>query len=310
MDIGITVGLGLDGPQTFPDIVDETAAAHAAGFGRVWATQSLSWDALTLLATVGARVPDVGLATGIVPTIPIHPRTLAGQALTVQAATGNRLTLGVGVSHEAIISGAFGLPFERPARHLREYLTVLQPLLRGETVDHEGETLRVTGAVAVPAVEPPPVLVAALGPAMLQVAGELSDGTIATWVGPRTLADHVVPRLTAAARSAGRADPQVVVCLPTVVTSDEEAARTQVVTAFGAAHDLPAYRAMLDREAPGTTVGDVTVVGDEASVARQLARLGDLGTTEFIAAPVGSPEDRARTVAFLASLTAAASTRG
>jgi F420-dependent oxidoreductase-like protein len=305
MDVSTIVGLPLDGPQTFEDVVAETVAARALGFPRVWSAQVPgSWDALHLLGTVGVRVPDVGLATGVVPTYPRHPLALAGEALTVQAATGNRLTLGVGVSHEPIIRGAFGLPYERPARHLREYLSVLQPLLRGEAVDHHGETLTAVGAVAVAGAEPPPVLVAALGPAMLQVAGELADGTVATWVGPKSLESHVVPRLTAAARSAGRPDPQVVVCLPVSLTDDEDAAREQALTAFGAAHDLPAYRSMLDREGQGTSVSDVSVVGDESSIERQLARLEDAGVTELIIGAVGSAEERARTVAFLADLAA------
>lgn len=303
MDIGITLGLGLDGPQTFEDVVDEAAAVHAAGFTTAWAAQVPGgWDALTLLAAVGNRVPDVGLGTAIVPTIPNHPLTLAGQALSLQAATGNRLTLGVGVSHELIVKGMYGLPFDRPARGLREYLTVLQPLLRGEPVDHDGETLRVAGAIGVAGAEPPPVLVAALGPAMLKVAGELSEGTIATWVGPKALEGFVVPRLAAAAAAAGRPDPRVIVSLPIVLTDDEDAARAQAVTAFGQAHDLPAYRAMLDRESPGTSVGDVTLAGDETSIARQIARLEEAGATELIPVPVGGPEDKARTIAFLSTL--------
>jgi F420-dependent oxidoreductase-like protein len=302
MDIGVTAGLGLDGPQSFDDVVDEVVAARDAGFRTVWTGQIMGWDALTLLAAVGPRIPDVQLGTAVVPTFPRHPLTLAGQALTVQAATGNRLVLGVGVSHEVLMTGAFGLPFERPARHLREHLSVLQPLLRGEPVDFHGETLDAAGAVAVAGVEPPPVLVAALGPAMLQVAGELADGTIATWVGPASLEGYVVPRITAAARAAGRPDPRIVLSLPVLVADDEPAARARVAATFGAAEGLPAYRAVLDREAPGTTIGDVTLAGDEASVARQIARLEAAGATELAAVPVGGPEERARTVAFLSEL--------
>lgn len=299
MGIGITVGLGLDGPQTFEDVVDEVTAARAAGIRQVWVAQVFGWDALTLLAAVGLRVPDIGLGTAVVPVRPRHPLTLASQALTVQAATGNRLALGVGASHEVLVSGAFGHQFERPAAHLREHLSVLLPLLRGEVVDHEGEMLTARGGIGVSGAEPPPVLVAALGPAMLRVAGELADGTIPTWVGPRALAEHVVPRVTAAAAAAGRPQPTVVVSLPVTVTSDEEAARQNAATAFGQAMDLPSYRAVLEREG-AASVADVTIAGDEASVQHQLARLRDAGATGLIATPVGSEEERVRTVRLLA----------
>lgn len=298
MGIDITVGLGLDGPQTFEDVVGEVEAAQAAGFGRVWSSQLLTWDALTLLASAGLRVPGVELGTAVVPVHPRHPLTLASQALTVQAVTGNRLTLGLGVSHEVIVAGAFGYRFERPARHLREHLSVLVPLLHGEAVEHEGELITARGAVGLAGAAAPSVLVAALGPAMLRVAGELTDGTIATWVGPRALAEHVVPRITAAAEAAGRPEPTVAVSLPVAVTADEAGARQHVAERFGQAVDLPPYRAVLDREG-AAGVADVTIAGDESAVHRQLARLRDAGATDFIAVPVGSPGDRARTIALL-----------
>jgi F420-dependent oxidoreductase-like protein len=303
MGIGITIGLEPDGPRTFGDIVDEVTAARDAGIRHVWASQVLSWDALTLLTAIGTRVPGVALGTAIVPTLPRHPLTLAAQALTVQAVTGDRLTLGIGSSHEPIMRGAFGLPFDRPALQVREHLEVLGPLLRGETVDHAGESIRATGAVHVGGARPPAVLVAALGPVMLQVAGELSDGTIATWVGPRTLAEHIVPRLTAAATGAGRPAPRVVVSLLVQVTADADAARQEAARLYGRAEQLPSYRAVLDREAGAGVAGvaDVTVAGDGDEVIRQLARLHEAGATEVIATPFGPPDAVTRTVALLAS---------
>jgi F420-dependent oxidoreductase-like protein len=298
MSIGITIGLQMDGPQTFDDVVDEATAARDAGFDAVWSGQTFGWEPLTTLATVGLRVPDIGLGSAVAVTYTRHPLLLASQALTTQAATGNRLILGVGVGHEVIVRGAYGYPYERPARHLREHLSALVPLLHGEAVDVEGETVRAAGAVGVAGARPPSVLVAALGPAMLRIAGELADGTIATWVGPQALADHIVPRIAAAATAAGRAAPEVLVSLPISVTTDEDAARQRVAKTFGRAEDLPAYRAVLDLQ-DGAGVADVTLAGDEEAVHQQLARLRDAGATGLIATPFGSPEDRTRTIALL-----------
>lgn len=158
-------------------------------------------------------------------------------------------------------------------------------------------------AVAGPAAgaPPPAMLLAALGPVMLRIAGELTDGTVATWTTARALEDHVVPRLAAAAEAVGRPAPRVVVSLPVTVTSDEDGARAWVAETFGMAAGLPSYRAVLD-VGGADGVEETVVAGDEAAVERQLRRLEDAGMTEFIAVPFGPPDQKARAVEVLAAL--------
>src|SRR3954447_24143127 len=230
----------------------------ASGVDTAWITQGPNLDALSTLAAVGP-VP-IELGTAVVPFPQRHPLVLASQALTVQAATGNRLTLGIGTGIARMVDSMFGLPTDRPARRLREYLEVLRPLLRGEAVEHHGETLTAVGAVTVDGATAPAVLVAALGPAMLKVTGELADGTITWMTGPRTLENHVVPSITAAV--AGRPAPRVVAGLGISVTSDEDAARSRYATDFALSGQVPEYRAMLDREGV-TGPGDILIAGDE-----------------------------------------------
>jgi F420-dependent oxidoreductase-like protein len=301
MRIGTTVGLQLNGPQTIAQVIAEVRDAADLGLAGVWVAQVLSWDALTLLAAAGQTVPGIAFGTAVVPTYPRHPLALASQALTAQAATGNRLTLGIGTSHKPLVESTLGVPFDRPAVHTREYLTALRPLLRGEPVDLHGEFHHATGQVTVPGAHPPPVLLGALGPAMLRLAGELADGAIATWTGPRTLERHITPRITAAAHAAGRGAPRIVVSLPVAVTADAVAARAWVAERFGMAAELPSYRAMLDLEqVKGVEV--VVLAGDEDTVAGHLRRLQDAGATEFIAVPFGPPTQVTRTLRLLADL--------
>lgn len=295
MDIGIVAG-DTYGPTTAASLLDQVRIAADAGFGTAWVSQALGWDAMTALA-VAAQVPGIALGSAVVPVPQRHPLVLAGQALGVQAAAGNRLTLGIGAGIGAMVSSIFGLAADRPATRMREYLTVLRPLLRGEPVEHRGADLTAVGAVTVPGAEPPPVLLAALGPAMLRVAGELADGAVTWMTGPRTLGGHVVPRLIAA--GAGRPAPRVVAGLPVCVTADEPAARARIGEYFAMAGQVPEYRAMLDREGAAGPA-DVAVVGDEEAVLRQVHRLRDAGATELMAAPAGTPEERKRTVAALA----------
>jgi F420-dependent oxidoreductase-like protein len=274
--------------------------AADAGLATAWSAQAFGWDALTALALAGGRVPAIGLGTAVVPAPQRHPLVLASHALSVQAATGNRLTLGIGAGIATMVQNMFGLPGDRPARRMREYLSVLGPLLRGENVTHQGETLTAVGSVNVPGAKPPSVLVAALGPAMLRLAGEFADGTVTWMTGPKTLADHVVPSITKAAQAAGRPDPQVVAGLVVCVTTAEADVRERVAQQFALAGQVPEYRAMLDREGAAGPQ-DVVIAGDEDRVARHLQRLADTGITEFIASPFGSAEEQDRTIAVLGS---------
>jgi F420-dependent oxidoreductase-like protein len=290
MKIGVTVG-DVRGPAGLPDILDQAGA----GFDTVWASQAFGWDAFIALTAIG-QVHDVQLGTAVVPAPQRHPLVLAGQALSVQAATGNRLTLGIGAGIGAMVESMFGLPTDRPARRMREYLEVLRPLLRGESVAHQGETLTAVGTAKVPGAQPPPVLLAALGPAMLRLAGELADGTVTWMTGPRTLADHVVPTITKFAVA-----PRIVAGLLTCVTNDVEAVRARIGTDFALAAQVPEYRAMFEREGV-TGAQDVAIVGDEDSVAKQIDQLRDAGVTEFIAAPYGTREEQSRTTQMLISV--------
>ncbi|AQA24113.1 F420-dependent oxidoreductase family protein [Rhodococcus sp. MTM3W5.2] len=298
MKIGIAIG-DIRGTAPLAEVVGQVSTAADAGFTTAWAAQAFGMDALTTLAVAGGSVPGIGLGTAVVPTPQRHPLVLASHALTVQAATDNRLTLGIGAGIATMVDGMFGLPHDRPVHRMREYLSALDPLLHGETVSYQGETTRAVGAVTVPGAQPPTVLLAAMGPAMLRLAGELTDGTVTWMTGPNTLCDHIVPTVSAAARTAGRSAPRVVAGLPVCVTNDESAVRARIAAAFGLAGQVPEYRAVLDREGVAGPQ-DVAIVGDEGTVLREVQRLADAGVTEFMAAPFGTSQEQQRTIDLLA----------
>jgi F420-dependent oxidoreductase-like protein len=298
MKIGLAVG-DVRGAATLQAIVDQVRVAADGGFATAWASQALGWDALTTIAVAGGAT-DIAVGTAVVPIPQRHPVMLAGQALTVQAAVSGRLTLGVGVGVAAMVSGMFGLPTDRPVQRMREYLTVLGPLLRGDSVDHHGETLTAVGAVTVRGGVPAPsVIVAAMGPRMVRLAGELADGTVTWMTGPKALGEHVVPAITKAA--AGRPAPRVVAGLPVCVTNTTDDVRARIAEQFALAAQVPEYRATLDREGAAGPQ-DVAIVGTETEVAQALSRLRDAGVTEFMAAPFGTAAEQDRTIELLAEL--------
>jgi len=293
MDIGIAIG-DVRGPASAQDLLDQAHQVQDAGLGTVWVTQAMGWDSLIALTTVGATSPGLRLGASVVPVPQRHPLVLASQALSVQAATGNRLTLGIGAGVSTFTERLFGTTYDRPARRIREYLEVLNPLLRGETVDHRGETLVASGQAAIPGAEPPEVLLAALGPAMLKVAGELTGGTVTWFTGVRTLAEHIVPTITKV-----NPEARVVAGLLVCVTDEETAVRQRISEQFAIAGQVPEYRAMLAREGANGP-GDVVVAGDESTVVTHLDRIRDAGVTDFLAVPYGSAEVQARTMTVLA----------
>jgi 5,10-methylenetetrahydromethanopterin reductase len=301
MRIGIFGG-DVSSGGTIDDVVESARTAADQGFATYWLPQIFGFDALTALAVIGREVPGIELGTSVIPTYPRHPMMLAAQALTAQAASGGRLALGIGLSHQIVIENMFGMSFEKPVRHMREYLEILLPLIHKGSVSFQGETLSANGGLQIPGATPCPVLLAALGPKMLELAGGVADGTI-TWVtGPATLEEHTVPAINAAAERAGRPAPRVCAGLPVCVTDDVEAARGRAAKVFEIYGSLPSYRAMLDREgAEGPA--EVAIVGDEATVTGVLKRLADVGTTDFLAAEFGTSEaERARTRDALRSL--------
>ncbi len=304
MQMGMSMGIGVDTGGSIDEALKNFQAIEAAGFASAWIPNIFGYDAITLLALAGRVTTTIELGTFVVPTYPRHPTALAQQALTAAAATGNRFVLGIGLSHKVVIEDMFGLDYSKPIRHMREYLTILDRSLTGAPTRFQGEEFRVGFQLTVPGAEKPPVIVAALGPQMLKLAGRLADGT-ATWMGgPKYLAQTAVPAITAAATEAGRPAPRIIAGFPVALTSKVDEARKSASNTFAIYGQLPSYRAVLDVEGAADASG-VAIVGDDAGIRRQLRALSEAGVTDFNASPFaieGEPGVPERTTALLADI--------
>ncbi len=286
---------------TLEDVVGEIERAEQQGFEFLSIPNIFGVDAITAIAIAGQRTSRIELVTGVVPSPPRHPAALAQQALTTQAAAGGRFVLGIGLSHKIVIEDMFGLSYAQPAKQMREYLEVLMPLLEGKPASFQGDIYRVNAGLTVAGAGPVPVLVAALGPKMLRLTGELAHGTTTWMTGQRTLADHVVPSIAKAAADAGRAAPRILAAIPIALTSDVDAASGACDQAFAIYPTLPSYRAMLDREGVEQPSG-IAMIGDEATLRARIGELRDAGVTDFAASPFPAGEGVVeRTVEFLQS---------
>lgn len=293
---------GITATATIDEVVADVQASEEQGFHSYWVPQIFGYDALTLLAVIGRESERIELGTSVIPTYPRHPAMLAAQALTTQQACDGRLTLGIGLSHQPVIEHMFGMSFDKPVRHLREYLDVLMPLVTGERVEAHGETISANLELDIPGARPVPVQVAALGPQMLKLAGARTAGTITWMTGPRTIAEHTAPAIRAAAEEAGNPEPFVTSGVPVCVTDDVEGTRARAAQVYAIYGQLPSYRAMLDREGLEGPA-DLAIIGDEDTVADRIRAFADAGVTDLAASEFGSGAgERRRTRDLLRSL--------
>jgi F420-dependent oxidoreductase-like protein len=316
MRIGLMVG--SDRERTRADrlsgLLDDGRAAEEHGFASFWFPQVPGYlDAMTAVALLGRVTERIEIGTAVVPIQTRHPLIMAQQAATTQVSCGGRFTLGIGPSHDWIVSGQLGLPYDRPARLVRDYLDVLGPALAGPgPVDVDNDSYRVHGSIDVTDSYDVPLLLAALGPVMLRLAGEHADGTILWMADERAIGSHIAPRLTAAADAAGRPAPRIVAGVPVALCAPSEVddARAYASEVLGHAELSPNYLRLLEH-GDADDVGDTMAAGDESAVRARLRRYRDAGVTDLAARviPLGADasvrrESRRRTQEFVASLAA------
>ncbi len=295
----MTIGVTFPLQHRIERLAELAREARDAGVHSAWFGQTFGYDSPTLAAIVGREAPGLQVGTAAIPIFGRHPLLISSQAQTAQAATGGRYHLGLALGAARIVESAFGIPHTRPIALLREFLTALRPLIETGSGDFHGELLTAATPLpaTVPGAEPPtPILVAAMGPQALRVSGELADGILPYLAGPRALAEHIVPALTAAAEAAGRPAPRIVAFVPGLVTSDVETAQQAATAALAFYESIPSYRRVLDLSG-ATRAADLAVIGDEQALADAVRQYRDAGATEVVfgSTDLGSEADRIRT---------------
>ncbi len=313
MRFGLMIGPERGGyREKVAKLIADAQAAEAAGFNSIWVPQIPDeFDALTAIVLMAQGTKGIELGTAVMPIQTRHPVAMAQQALSTQAVCEGRFTLGLGPSHHWIVEDMLGLRYERPARLVRDYVEVLNAAFAGPApVDVENESFRVHNPLDITDISPTPILVAALAPVMLRVAGELASGTILWMADERAIGDHIAPRITKAAEEAGRPRPRIVAGLPVALCANDEvdAARAWANRALGHAEYSPNYERLLE-QGDAREVGDLLAAGDESAVLARLQSFRDAGATDlsFRILPMGPNreariESRRRTEAFLASV--------
>lgn len=299
--------IGLTGRGTTADqLVEHAQWAEEQGFSSLWYASVTAGDPLVAIALAGRATSRIELGTAVLQTYPCHPVLQANRAASVIDAMGRPgLTLGIGPSHEKWVTMLYGMSFDHPGRSTEEYLRILIDLLQGQGVEVTGEDWSSHAPTGVTPAHPVPVLVSAMGPRLVQLAGAVADGTITYLAAPKLLETRIVPQITEAAAAAGRPAPRIVAGLPVAVHDDTAEAReagTRYSAMFG---ELPIYKRVMS-EGGYEGFGDIAIVGDERTVAAQIRAIVEAGATDVWAGifPVGDDATASlrRTTDLLATL--------
>jgi F420-dependent oxidoreductase-like protein len=285
MRIGLT-----GGASSIDEILKQAQQAEVDGFSSLWYASNVAGDPLVAIALAGRATSSIELGTAVLQTYPCHPLLQANRTAAVVNAMGRPgFTLGVGPSHGPLIEDVYGMSYDHPGRNTEEYLRIITGLLCGQDVDFQGDDwcTRSEGWMA-PLAHPVPVLLSAMSPRLLRVAGQVADGTVLWMASAKVIESHIAPRLHAAASAAGRPAPRIVAGLPVAVHDDVGEARSAAAATAAVYAGMPNYQRIL---AVGglSDAAEAAIVGNEAAVRAQLLGLLDAGATDIWAAvfPVG-----------------------
>ena len=255
--------------------------AEQARFDSFWISHATGVDPIVALACIGADVPGLGeMGTSVVPLYGRHPVGLGQLARTAQNALAGRFTLGIGTASRRHVEGVLGLEWDKPFSYTREFIEALEPLLAGEQADSDGDQVSAHARLEIEA-KPTPILLAALGPRMLEFAGGRVQGTTLGQCGPRTIASYIRPHLQAGADRVGRSDPFRIMALVRICVT-EDIAGAKVLAREIAAHyqGNPSY-ANATRHEGLEDPSDLHLIGSWQRILDELARYAVAGATDL-----------------------------
>jgi F420-dependent oxidoreductase-like protein len=278
--------------RTLEESVNRAREAERLGYESVWITQLPdARDAPLVLAAYAAATQWVRIGTGVLPIYTRHPTAMAQTAATLDEMSGGRFILGLGVSHQVTVESMWGLKLEHPVVAMREYATIVRSILRDGSASFDGTQFSAHVSYSAPRRADLPLMISALSPLMLELAGEIADGVVLWMCTPSYIRDHVIPHVTAGRAKAGRKLEgfEVIAAIPACVTNDRPAGLAAFRQTVERYSNLPFYRRALDASgfAEELAAGDISEqlldqlggIGDEGRVRDAVRRYRAAGTT-------------------------------
>ncbi|MDH4144695.1 MAG: TIGR03564 family F420-dependent LLM class oxidoreductase [Acidimicrobiia bacterium] len=281
---------GLAGGTTLASIAEAREVARfadASGFDSLWISHANAIDPIVALACVAEDIPKLTeVGTSVVPIYGRHPIGVAQLSRTAQSVLGGRFTLGIGAASRGAVHASMRMTWQRPLGYTREFIAGLQPLLAGGAAEVDGDQLSTHYQLAIDAPDTQ-ILLAALGPNMLDLAGRAVAGTSVGQCGPRTIATYVAPAIRAAAEAAGRAAPRIMALIRICVTDDHGPAFAIARATADRYRQVPSYAKVQDMEGLADPA-ELHLIGSWDQVLEGLGRYAEAGVTDFrleVAAP-------------------------
>ncbi len=247
-------------------------------------------DPVPVIGAAAVKTSNINLGLAIVPLYPRHPLTAASEAMTLAELAPGRFKFGIGASWPFIIEGFFGIPFGKPLGHIREYMTILRQYLWEGKVHFSGE--HYTAHAELPPGVPPscvPLPVAAIREKMFRLAGEVSDGAIASWCPLSFLEKVARPALREGAEKANRPTPPLIGAVPTILSSDFDTVRRVAYQALGMYGAVGGYQEMFAKAGfplnaqnlpTDDLIKELFVYGDASTIAKRYLEIQSSGIVD------------------------------
>jgi F420-dependent oxidoreductase-like protein len=285
------VGLGLNAGSSLGRAVERAAEAERLGFDTVWSTQPPAGrDSALVLSAYAAATSTINLGTSVLPLYLRHPVSMAQTALTLDELSGGRFRLGIGVSHKAYVETMWGLQLRRPLDTMRNYVEIVRSLVTTGEADVQGPYFTARASYTAPRRQLP-IYISALGPGMLELAGEIADGVTLWMCAPDYIGTEVVSRVLSGRARAGKTLDgfEIIASVPVCLTADRAAGLEDFRVTVASYGSLPSYRRVLERAFPDFTdqpndhiLNELGGIGDEADVVKAIERYADAGATQVI----------------------------
>jgi F420-dependent oxidoreductase-like protein len=308
----------VDAVKTLDESVARAQTAERLGFESVWTTQlPNARDASLVLAAYANATQRIGLGTGVLPIYTRHPTAMVQMAAMLDELSGGRFILGMGVSHKVTVESMWGMHLEHPAEAMREYLDIVRTSLRDGGCSIEGKHFTANWAYSGPRRADLPIMISALNPRMLDLAGERADGVVLYMCSPAYIRDHVIPAVTAGRQKVGKTLEgfDIVAAVPVCLTSDRAGAQAVFRQTVERYSNLPYYRKMMDASGFASELEAGTIskemldelagIGDEQQVRDAIRRYREAGVTVPGAGPFGGHQGAAGFEATLAAVAGA-----
>ena len=271
------IGIALVGRIPMSEMVHVAKEADERGYHSIWLTEGSARDAFSQIAAMSMVTKNINFGPGVVVTYGRSPTMLAMITATLDEISGNRFIQGIGAGGPSSENN-HGEKYERPLSRMRDYITIIKTALRGETINYAGKIISIHGFKLgfAPSRSDTPVYIAALGPQMSKLGGEIADGLIYSFPTPDYI-KSTMPMIKAGAKKAGRSIKDIDVAAYVVCDAnpDKDKAIESIREHVFGYTAFPAYINMMRLMGYNSEMDAVLIMREEGNLQKGISAISD-----------------------------------